>query len=116
MIKSANRLIRGGVKMKKNLLKKVVALGLSFYTPMGLADSGFALRNNRDSRMLNSRGLPNFIEYRFKDCNVSYIVGGLNREKLNENDFTIGSCSYTEYPRKESNNKGELMYYPLFAQ
>ena len=37
-------------------------------------------------------------------------------EKLNENDFTIGSCSYTEYPRKESNNKGELMYYPLFAQ
>ena len=39
-----------------------------------------------------------------------------NYDKLNENDFTIGSCSYTEYPRKESNNKGELMYYPLFAQ
>ncbi len=96
MIKSANRLIRGGVKMKKNLLKKVVALGLSFYTPMGLADSGFALRNNRDSRMLNSRGLPNFIEYRFKDCNVSYIVGGLNREKLNENDFTYKSLGETK--------------------
>ena len=82
--------------MKKNLLKKVVALGLSFCIPMGLAGSGFALRNNKDSRMLNSRGLPNFIEYRFKDYNVRYIVGGLNCKKLNENDFAYKSLGETK--------------------
>lgn len=48
---------------------------------------------------------------------VSYHDGG--EEKiciLNENDFTIGNCSYAEYSQRESKNKKKLTYYHFFEQ
>lgn len=48
---------------------------------------------------------------------VIYHDGGEEKIcKLNENDGTVGSCSYAEYSRKKSKNEEKLTYYPLFTQ
>lgn len=79
--------------MKRNLLKKVVTLGLSFCIPMSGA---FAFGNNKPARMNYSHNFLNTIEYRLKDDGVCYLVGGLNREQLNESDFSYESLGETK--------------------
>ena len=82
---------------------------------LDLISNTLEIRNYPNSDIWKDNSLELFHVENAKQ--VSYHEGGEAKIcKLNENDFTIGSCSYTEYPRKESNNKGELMYYPLFAQ
>lgn len=82
---------------------------------LDLISNTLEIRNYPNSDIWKDNSLELFHVENAKQ--VSYHDGGEEKIcKLNENDFTIGSCSYTEYPRKESNNKGELMYYPLFAQ
>lgn len=93
--------------MKNNLLKRIMTLGLSFCMLMSLAGSAFAFRNGKASRMLNDREVPDIIEYRFKDYNAIYYVGGLNRSELVESDFTYESLGETKV-NKLSNGSIEV--------
>lgn len=77
------------------MLKKVVALGLSFCMPIGLSSVTFAVGNNKPARMGYNHKLPNIIECCFEDYGVRYHIGGLNCNQLNENDFSYESLGET---------------------
>ena len=75
--------------MKKNLLKKLIILGLSFCISLNLPMGVFAFEGKNPELVQNSQHKPG-ITYFFTDCNdVTYYVTGLKSEELNENDFSF---------------------------
>lgn len=81
--------------MKRSLVKKAVALGLSFCIPMGLTTSTFASGDNDLAGIEKPQQVISGIKYYFNYKNMTYFVSGLNREELKKEDFSFESLLRT---------------------
>lgn len=90
--------------MKKNFLRKLIALCLSFGVFLGLPVSVFASRNSMSAFVPVLDRKP-CITHFFTDCdNITYFITGVKSEGLTEDDFSIEILNNTQISGELSSN------------